>query len=116
MTSRILPREEWHTLPDIGALPLPDGSRPVVVEHDGVIVGCHVLMPIWHVEGLWIAPDHRGRSSVARRLWARVQQEACAIGVKAVVTAAVDDRVCRLLAHVGASRVPGDAYLVPVKG
>lgn len=110
MTSRILPPEEWAKLQgtEIGPVwdRLPAGARPVVVEHEGAIVGVHVLLPIWHVEGLWIAPAYRGRTSVARRLWMAVKAEAAALGLARVVTAAADERVCGLLAHVGAEALP----------
>ncbi len=119
MTTRILPRDEYARLAgtelDAVWAHLPDATRVVVVERDGAIVGCHALLPCWHVEGLWIAPGARGRGGVARRLWRAVQDEARAIGVSAVLTAATDDRVRGLLAHVGATKVPGEAYLVPVR-
>lgn len=120
MTSRVLPPGEWDQLIGTEAellIPLlTEDSRVVVVERDGQVVGCHVLQVILHAECLWIHPDHRGKSSVARRLWAAVQQEAREhFGVRAFATAAVSDEVRDLLAHVGAVKVPGDHYMVPVK-
>lgn len=117
MTTRVLPQDEWSKLAATAVGPvwswLPAGARPVVVESEGQVLGCHVLVPVWHVEGLWIAEAHRGRASVARRLWAGVQAEAQALGVDHVITAAVDDRVRGLLAHVGAVPLP-DHYVVSV--
>jgi hypothetical protein len=118
MTSRVLPRDEWPRLvgTEAGEIwpHLPEGSLPVVVEHDGAIVGCHVLIPYWHVECLWIAPNARGRGAVARRLWAAVRETARFMHVRTAFTAALDDRVRGLLEHVGAMKLPGDHYCVPL--
>lgn len=121
MTSRLLPREEWHKLAgtEADALwpTLPDAARVVVVEDARVIVGCHVLVPILHAECLWIHPDHRGKTSVARRLWAAVQRTAReTFGAQWFATAAMSEEVRGLLAHVQAVQVPGDHYMVPVRG
>ena len=119
MTTRILPPEEWWRLADTEAADVvqsfSDAARVVVVEVDGVIVGCHVLQPILHAECLWVHPAHRGKAGVARRLWAGVQAEAREhFGVRAFATAAVSDAVERLLDHVGATKLPGSHYMVPV--
>lgn len=120
MTSRILPVAEWPRLVGTEAEAvwphLPHGSHVVVVEQGAAIVGCHVLIPYWHVECLWIAPEARGRGGVARRLWGAVQRVARDLGVHVVLTAAMDDRVRGLLAHVGATKLPGDHYVVPLRG
>lgn len=122
MTTRVLPKEEWPRLKGTEAervWPLLDPGKTsiVVVERDGVIVGCHVLTWYLHAECLWIAPADRGLASVGRRLWSMVQQIAIQrCGVTSVITGAVDDRVRGLLAHVGATQLPGDQYVVPVKG
>lgn len=122
MTTRILPPAEWHRLAGTEAETVwpqlnPERTSIVVVERDGFIVGCHVLSWLLHAECLWIAPQFRGRPSVARRLWTAVQQTARDHwGVPSVITAACDDRVRRLLAHVGAVELKGQHYVVPVKG
>lgn len=92
----------------------PQRSHVVVVENDGEIVGCHVLMEVVHAECLWIHPAHRGKSSVARRLWNRVKEQANAIGVKAINTSACSRDVEQLLEHVGACRLDGAHYSVKV--
>jgi hypothetical protein len=120
MIARILPPEEWPRLVGTEAElvwpHLSPEARVVVVERDAAIIGCHVLIPYWHVECLWIAPALRGRGTVAGRLWAAVQRVAWDLGIRVVLTAAVDDRVRTLLAHVGATPLPGEAYAVPVRG
>lgn len=119
MTTRLLPPEEWPRLVGTEAEHLwphlnPQTARIVVVERDGVIVGCHVLMTVLHAECLWIAPAYRGAASVGRRLWTAVQEEARRDGVAAVMTQADSDPVRRLIARAGGVRVTGDPYMVPV--
>lgn len=121
MTSRLLPREEWSKLDGTEAGPvwrqLPDGAEVVVVEQDGHLVGCHVLVSLLHAECVWIHPDHRGKASVARRLWASVQRTAREVfGADHVITHATDDRVRGLVAHLGGRALPGEAYIVSVRG
>jgi N-acetylglutamate synthase-like GNAT family acetyltransferase len=115
-----LPVAEWPRLAGTEAetvWPTLDPTASiVVVERGGAIVGCHILMRVWHVECLWIAPGSRGKGSVARRLWRAVQQTARTLGAGAVWTTAIDDRVRGLLAHVGATKLEGDHYIVPVRG
>lgn len=118
--TRILPREEWPRLvgtelETVWPLLDPATTRIVVVERTGAIVGCHALFIALHAEGLWLAPAERGRSSVAGRLWKAVQANVRAMGSRGFLTAAVDDTVRGLLAHVGATQLPGDHYAVPVK-
>ncbi len=120
MITRVLPKEEWPRLRGTEAetvWPFLDAERAsvIVVEDEGLIVGCHILMYVLHAECLWIHPDHRGKSSVARRLWGAVQRAAISCGVHALMTAACDDNVRGLLAHVGATQVPGEHFMVPVK-
>lgn len=119
MSTRLLPADEWPRLAGTALEPLwptlnPETCRIIVVERDGQIVGHHVLMTVLHAECLWIHPDHRGRASVARRLWGAVRAEAHAYGASGVMTTAMDDVVRGLLTHVDAVRVPGDHYLVPI--
>jgi N-acetylglutamate synthase-like GNAT family acetyltransferase len=119
MTTRILPPAEYPRLVGTEAATiwpqLTDAARVVVVEHDGAIVGCHVLQPVLHAECLWIHPDHRGKTSTPRRLWRAVQRVVREdFGAAWFATAACSDDVRGLLAHVGAVKVDGDHYMVPV--
>lgn len=120
MTARILAKSEWHKLAETDAaclLPyLSDAAQIVAVEHAGVLVGCQVLQPVLHAEGLWIHPDYRKRVSVARRLWALVKETAHDhFGVPWFATGCASEDVQRLLEHVGAVKLP-DHYMVPVGG
>lgn len=121
MTSRILPHGEWPKLAHTEASEVwrhldPLKAWIIVVEKDGAIVGCHVLMSVLHAECLWIDPAFRGRPSVARRLWMAVQARAKALGAHTLVTGACDDKIRGLLAHVGATKLAGDQFVIPLKG
>jgi hypothetical protein len=117
-SARQLPPDEWPRLVGTEAERirphLPSGSRVLVVEDGPAIVGCWILMPVVHAECLWIAAAHRGKASVARRLWTVMQRTAQAMGVPIVATAALTDDVRHLLEHVGATKVPGDHYALRV--
>lgn len=103
-TDRILPREEWSKLADTAlvtalmALP-PDRTSVFVVEDDaGAIVGCWTLFSVLHAEGVWIAPEHRKRTAVARRLWARMRAAVRGQGSRTFVTGAISPEIHALLA------------------
>lgn len=72
MTHRELPREEWGLLASTELGPLlaanPPYLRVVIVEDGDAIVGYWTAIPLWHAEGLMIAPSHRGNPAVARHL------------------------------------------------
>lgn len=118
MTTRMLSRDEWATklagTELEAAVPYLDGAQVVVVEDGETVVGCWALIPYVHVEGVWIAPAHRGRGSVARRLLSGMRRAAQAMGVSTVMTAAISDDVRELLAHLGATKLPGEHYALPV--
>jgi len=121
MTTRVLPPSEYPRLAGTEAetiWPLLTAVGCVVVVEDGdQIVGCHVLQPVLHAECLWIHPDHRKRSSAARRLWQAVQATIRErFKASSFATMACSDDIRALLAHVDAVRVPGEAYVVRVGG
>jgi hypothetical protein len=118
--SRILPPEEYPRLVGTEAETvwplLPSTARVLVVEDEARIVGCWVLIPVWHAECLWIATEHRGKASVARRLLAMLRRVATAEIVKGIWTAAQDAGVQQLLTKFGAKQVPGEHYIMPIGG
>ncbi len=121
MTTRMLPPSEWgrlagSELADVADVIAPASTSVLVVEDDaGQIVGCWALVTILHAEGLWIHPDHRGRTGVARRLWAGMRRLVTDRGVRAVVTASMNPVITHLLEHAGARPVPGTAYVLPFR-
>lgn len=120
MTTRVLPLEEWGRL--VGTeletvYPHLDTQRAriVVVEDEGgVIVGCWALYPLVHAEGVWIAPAHRGKAGVARQLYRGMVQTARRMEVQTVLTAAIDEHVEDLLAHLKAQQLPGKHFVLTI--
>jgi N-acetylglutamate synthase-like GNAT family acetyltransferase len=121
MTARELPQEEWSRLAptelaQVWPLLKPGSTRILVVEDEtGTIVGCWALAQILHVEGLWIAPAHRSTGHVARHLLRTMQQWIREQDVSAVVTASMSPDVSNYLQRIGASELPGQAYIWPMK-
>lgn len=119
MTPRMLPYAEWSRLVGTEAEEVwphldPLKSHVIVLEEDGQIIACHVLMQVLHAECLWVHPDHR-QPAVSRTLWNAVQTHARSLGATTLATAANDDRVMRLLAYVGAIKLPGEHYVIPLE-
>ena len=116
MTSRVLPPEEWHRLigTEAEGVPFPVGSLPVVIERDGEIIACQVLMPFWHLECGWVAPAYR-KTMVFGRLWAAVRAECAKLDIGAVCTASMTDDVKALIGHMQGVPLPGEHFVVPVR-
>jgi N-acetylglutamate synthase-like GNAT family acetyltransferase len=119
MTTRSLPRAEWPRLAgtELEAVwpYLPAGAEVIAVEDDGQIVGCWAVFPLVHVEGIWIAPEHRGRGSVARRLLGGMRRAARAMGARAVNTAATSAEVAAMLEKLGGVELRGRHFAVTIK-
>ena len=118
MTTRILPPAEWTRLRTTEAAEVwpyfdPRHTQVIVVEDDGgEIVGTWTLLTVVHAECLWIAPAYRSKASVARRLWQALRGVARQARLETIATAAQTDEVRALLAHVGATKLPGDHYVM----
>lgn len=120
MTTRVLPQYEWPRLvgtelETVWPVLNPAQADILVVEDAGVIVGCWAVIRYVHVEGLWIAPSARRKASVGRRLWLGLQKLAQHLGATSVLTGAMSDDVRALLDHVGATKLPGDHYVMPMR-
>ena len=120
LTDRILPPDEWSKLADteLGAacqLWRPEDAAIVVVEDDGAIVATWALCRFWHVEGVWVAPSHRKRPGVVRRLLVAMFSLARRFGVKAAITGAVTDEVRKLLSHLDAEQLPGTYHVLKLR-
>ena len=119
MTTRILPYSEWPRLIGTEAEAVwphldPLKSHVVVLEKDGEIIGCQILMSVLHAECMWTHPNHR-TANVTRALWAATQAEARRMGARSLATAANDARMTRLLAYVGATKLDGEHYVIQVE-
>lgn len=74
MRARILPMDEWHRLepgsrPDFLQYAEPENVAVCVVEDSaGKIVGVLCAVQVTHLEGTWVAPEHRKKGSVLRSL------------------------------------------------
>jgi hypothetical protein len=120
MTRRLLPAAEWSKLAgtELGAVwhALDPATAYVVVVEDGdAIVGCWLAFPQWHLEGCWVAPQHRKRGRVFPLLLDTMRGLLQGLGAKTVMTASVSAEVTHLLAHLEAVKLPGDHYVVTVK-
>lgn len=121
MTSRTLPREEWGRLtetdiPTVVPFVQPGEMEVIVVEDGDQIVGAWAIWRVVHLEGLWIAPAYRGKSSVARRLLAATLTAVRRWTPQWVMTMAATPEVKRLLTqHVGAVQVPGETFVFPIQ-
>lgn len=118
MITRVLPSREWSRLAgtDLGSV-LPqcssDTTLVLVVEDGDRIVGCWAALTVIHAEGVWIAPEHRGKSSVARRLWAGMRKMLHG-KVSAVLTGAADESIRALIEGHGGVPVP-PLYRLPLE-
>lgn len=121
MIVRSLPVGEWERLRGVcelgDAVPFMDPSRAtiMVVEDGDRIVGCWALLTMEHAEGVWIHPDYRQKTSVARRLWRFMQQLARERGVTRVQTGACEPVIAALLERHGATKLEMDSYILPVR-
>lgn len=115
MKTRLLPAAEWCRLPGETAIPWraldPRLHHVVVVERDGLIAGCVVLMQALHAEFLWVAPAYRTRVSVGRRLRAAVVGYARRWRFPTVLMGCGTTEMHAILAGLGADRLPGDHYV-----
>jgi len=116
MTTRVLPRAEWPRLAgtELGTVwhILPDDADVLVVEDDdGRIVGCWSTYRREHVEGVWVAEEHRGRGVVFRHLLSGMRTLVHAKGQDVVWTGALEtaegEVVATMLKKLGAFELPG---------
>ena len=118
MTTRLLPPSEWAALMETALGPfldrLPASTQVIAVEdRGGALLGCCALVPLWHAEGLWIHPAHRGRTAVARALWEGLHTVARDSEIKALLTLMVPEME-DLFRHAGARALPGLSVAIPV--
>jgi N-acetylglutamate synthase-like GNAT family acetyltransferase len=119
VTTRILPPEEWSRLGETLLKDAPDLLNSeidivLVVEKEGEIVGCTSFLPRWHMEGLWVSPNHRKMVSVGRPLLRGIYQVAEALKAKELVMMTFDPEMAALCSRLGRSWVhlDGDHYSI----
>lgn len=118
--ARALPAEEWPRLEATELAPVwplltADTARILVVERGEALVGCWALLPIWHLEGCWVAPEERARGTVARTLLRSMAQWIAEAQLAGVMTAATTPDVAAYLTRLGARPLPGQAFVWPRK-
>lgn len=117
--TRVLPREEWDRLQGteaegVGAMTAPGQAEVIVVERDGEIVACWVLVRIYHVECAWVAPAHRASPPVLKRLVSGMKRLARTKRVTRVISTAMTPEVEQLLIKLHGEEVPGRHFAIPV--
>lgn len=120
MISRLLPQSEWARLQTTSVGDLwqqldPAFASVLVVEDEDRLLGACVVLTVLHPECFWVADDHRHSGRVAWRLWEGIQAMARGFKMRTVAGAAISDEMRDLLQHLGAERLPGDHYVLPVK-
>jgi ribosomal protein S18 acetylase RimI-like enzyme len=115
MTTRELPREEWDRLQgtELEALAATglETLTILVVEDAGEIVGCWGLVPVFHAEGIWVAPAHRGRGSVGRHLLRGMREAMRKRHLHGVWTGAILPAVATMITKCGGRALPAMFYL-----
>lgn len=121
LTARLLPHDEWFRLTttpiaaDVWQRHDPASLQFVVVEDaDGAIVAAWATLICRHVEAFWVHPDHQRRGGALRRLFVGMRALLTSLGATSVVTMAQDATVAALLTEAGATRLPGETFLLPV--
>jgi hypothetical protein len=116
-----IPKAEWRarlagTELEAAIVFLPEGTRVVIVVDDaGKTVACWATMTYRHVEGLWLAPDHRRGSKAFALLADGMRELLQADNERVVLTVANDDVVAGMLEGRGATALPGTQYVLPVE-
>jgi len=121
MRQRLLPREEWHRLPEQAlrdvAQDLPQGTNIIVIEVDGEIIANWMLMPTWRLEGMYCAPEYRRHAGVARRMLVSMRQLMNVLGVRTVFTTTIEpvmDQYVRRYFRNRFTEMPGITYVLRV--
>ena len=117
--ARILPLEEYGRLKGTD-VPVLGHVRPkdldvVVVESEGKIVAALTVVRLTHFEGAWVDPKKRGLG--ATRALLRLAKELARLrGDEWVMAGAEisDSRMARVLARMGAVKIPVEPYVLPV--
>lgn len=119
MNVRVLPVEEWGKL-EVTGLPSiasdfdPGALVPLVVEEGGEIVATTTLVPVVHLESLWIREDKRN-AAVVRQLMNGISGMCKESGVRVVMAQTNRENVEMILARMGRF-LPVSSYVLRVGG
>ncbi len=122
LTSRVLPVNEWGKLEGMGIGKdrryLPEDADVVVVERDGVVVGCCSLFGLRHIhlEGMEITPEERGNPSVGRQLLCAIRARIDELRVPSVFAGSKAGAMAEMLARLDAKPLDMTFYVLPVGG
>ena len=118
-TTRALPPDEWCKLEGMLLETVwpsfdPEADIVLVVEEDGVIVGCTSFLPRWHMEGTWMHPSHRNTVKVGRPLLSAMYTMAQQLKAKELIMVSVDPDVSAMCQRLGSSSMlmHGDHYSI----
>jgi hypothetical protein len=99
-----------------GTQPQPEASAVAVVEIDGEIVATWAVMSVIHLEGCWIAPEHRRHPAVVKALVTAMFNLLRERAIPQVVTITQTPEVGALAAKLGGQKIPGDLWILTVGG
>ncbi len=115
MILRVLPQEEWNRLVDhpmlAGATLAEDTIITVAEDSTGQIIGLWLAMNVKHMEGFWIHPDHRKKSTLPVRLVNFMEGVLRKADIKGAVCWAEDSQVEEYLVRLGMEKMDVRTYL-----
>jgi hypothetical protein len=129
VTRRLLPPSDWHRLAGTELdtvwplLPVDRSCVLVVEDAEGAIVATWAFTLVLHAEGVWIAPQHRNGTVVARHLLRGLREVAADMRAPTVWTGSTNEQIAALCRGLGATALldahgdPVTSWVIPmVKG
>jgi Acetyltransferase (GNAT) family len=119
MTCRLLGHGEYGRLAGSTLGPvlsmLPPAAQVIVVEEGDRIIGHLAVVPLWHTDGLWIAPEHRTRGRVFRLLAQGLGRLAANLGITTVIPGSESAEMDRILDGLSAVPFPARQFTLNVQ-
>ncbi len=127
MTTRALTLDEWRSDEwraklsgsEVGKALDSLGPRTIVMvvqDNAGAVIGSWAALHVLHGECFSVAPAHRGKAAVARKLLRAMANVAQHFEFTSIWTAAEDDDVARMVRRLGGVPVTAQSFVMPVKG